>query len=38
MGRTIAWVLSLGLLLVTGVLGIYNGVIDWGEAGTLLQQ
>jgi Raf kinase inhibitor-like YbhB/YbcL family protein len=38
MGRTIAWVVSLGLLVVTGVLGIYNGFIDWGEAGTALQE
>ena len=38
MGRTIAWVLSLGLLLVTGFLGIRNGVSDWGEARTLLQR
>jgi len=38
MGRTIAWVLSLGLLLLTGLLGIRNGVSDWGQAGTPLQQ
>jgi FtsH-binding integral membrane protein len=31
MGRKVAWVLSLGLLLFTGVVGIYNGLTEWGE-------
>ena len=38
MGRTIAWVLSLGLLIVTGVLGTYNGLTEWGDWSTLFQQ
>jgi cation transport ATPase len=38
MGRTIAWALSLLLLLFTGVVGIYNGVVEWGEAATPMQQ
>jgi peptidoglycan/LPS O-acetylase OafA/YrhL len=38
MGRRVAWVLSLGLLLFTGVVGIYNGLTEWGEGRTLSQQ
>lgn len=38
MGRKIAFVLSLLLLLVTGVLGIYNGITEWPEAITPVQQ
>src|SRR2546423_12536668 len=34
----IAWVLSLALLLFTGCIGVYNGLTEWGEGGTLLQQ
>ena len=36
MGRKIAWILSLGLLLFTGVVGIYNGLTEWsGDRGPL---
>jgi uncharacterized membrane protein len=35
--RTIGWVLSLALLLFTGVVGIYNGITDWGEGRTAAQ-
>lgn len=38
MGRTIAWILSLGLLIVIGVLGLYNGLSEWGEGSTAFQQ
>lgn len=34
----IAWVLSLALLLFTGCIGVYNGLTEWGEGDTLLQQ
>ena len=37
MGRKVAWVLSLGLLLFTGVVGIYNGLTEWGEGRGTLQ-
>ena len=37
MGRTVAWVLSLGLLLFTGVVGVYNGLTEWGEGRTPMQ-
>lgn len=37
MGRKVAWVLSLGLLLFTGVVGIYNGLTEWGEGRGPLQ-
>jgi len=37
MGRTVARGVSLVLLIFTGVVGIYNGVSDWGEARTPLQ-
>jgi hypothetical protein len=37
MGRKIAWVLSLMLLLLTGVVGIYNGLTEWGEGRTPMQ-
>ena len=37
-GRKVAFVLTLALLLFTGVAGIRNGVDDWGEARTLAQQ
>jgi hypothetical protein len=38
MGRKIAWLVSLALLLVTGCLGVYNGMTEWGEGRTLAQQ
>ena len=37
MGRTVAWVLSLALLLFTGVVGLYNGLTEWGEGRTPMQ-
>lgn len=33
----VAWVLSLGLLLLLGCLGIYNGVREWGEGRNIPQ-
>ena len=38
MVKKIAWVLSLAVLVVTGVDGIYNGVTEWGDAHTRMQQ
>ncbi|MFL5480804.1 MAG: hypothetical protein ACJ8AK_01305 [Gemmatimonadaceae bacterium] len=38
MGRKVAWVLSLGLLLFTGAVGIYNGLTEWGEGRGSLQR
>lgn len=36
MGRKVAWIVSVGLLLFTGVVGIYNGVTEWaGDQGAL---
>jgi hypothetical protein len=29
MGRKIAWALSLAVLVLTGVLGVHNGVTEW---------
>jgi peptidoglycan/LPS O-acetylase OafA/YrhL len=37
MGRRIAWVLSLAVLAVTGVLGIYNGLTEWRDGRTPMQ-
>ena len=37
MGQKVAWVLSLALLVVTGVLGVYNGITEWGEGQTAMQ-
>jgi hypothetical protein len=34
MARSIAWILSLGLLLLTGGLGVYNGLTEWAGAAT----
>ena len=34
MMRTIAWLLAILALLATGVLGVYNGLTEWGGAGT----
>jgi hypothetical protein len=36
-GRKIAWILSLVLLLFTGVVGVYNGLTEWGEGRTPAQ-
>lgn len=30
MGRTLAYTLSLLLLVATGMLGVYNGITEWG--------
>jgi hypothetical protein len=38
MGGRIAWVLSLTLLVFTGVLGIHNGVTEWDPGHTLAQK
>lgn len=38
MGRKIAWVLSLALLLFTGVVGIYNGITQWSDGESTLQR
>ena len=38
MGRKIAWVLSLALLVFTGVVGIYNGVTEWDPSRTPVQK
>jgi hypothetical protein len=38
MGRKIAWVLSLAVLVVTGGLGIFNGLNEWGEGETTAQR
>jgi hypothetical protein len=38
MARRIAWVLILAMLGVTGTLGLYNGVSEWGDARTGLQR
>jgi hypothetical protein len=37
-GRKIAWILSIALLLFTGVVGIFNGITEWGDGLTTLQQ
>lgn len=37
MGRGVAWILSLALLLFTGVVGLYNGVTEWGDGRGPLQ-
>lgn len=38
MGRKIAWVLSLALLIVSGVLGVHNGVTEWNSGNTAAQK
>ena len=38
MGRKIAWILSLAVLAITGILGLYNGITEWGEGGTAFQR
>lgn len=37
MGRKVAWILSLGLLLFTGFVGIHNGLTEWGDGRGPLQ-
>ena len=37
MGRKIAWFVSLGLLIFSGVVGTYNGLKEWGEGRNALQ-
>ena len=37
MGRKIAWILSLAVLAITGVVGVYNGTREWGEGRTAFQ-
>lgn len=36
-GYTLAWIVSLALLLFTGVVGVYNAITERGEAENLLQ-
>jgi uncharacterized membrane protein (DUF2068 family) len=38
MGRKIALILSLALLLFTGCVGLYNSLTEWREGGTTMQQ
>ena len=38
MARRIAWALAILLLLVSGVLGVYNGSTEWADARTALQR
>jgi hypothetical protein len=38
MGRRIVWVLVMLLLGLTGALGVYNGISEWGDPHTPLQQ
>jgi hypothetical protein len=38
MGRKIAWVLSLALLIISGVLGVRNGVTEWNSGTTPAQK
>ena len=37
MGRKVAWIVSLALLIFTGVVGTYNGSREWGEGRSALQ-
>lgn len=37
MGRTIAWVISIGLLIITGAAGVREGLTEWNEGRTALQ-
>jgi hypothetical protein len=37
MGQKVAWVLSLALLAFTGVVGVFNGITEWGEGSSLMQ-
>jgi hypothetical protein len=36
--RKIVWFVAIALLLITGALGIYNGLNEWRGAGTTLQK
>ena len=38
MRRKIAWYVSLVVLAITGVLGVYNGITEWGDGDTAFQQ
>lgn len=38
MGWKIGWVLSLAVLVITGALGVYNGLSEWGEGRTVMQR
>jgi hypothetical protein len=38
MGRKAAWILSIALLLFTGVVGVHNGITERGEGATTLQK
>jgi hypothetical protein len=38
MGRRIVWVLVMLLLGLTGALGVYNGISEWNDPHTPLQQ
>lgn len=38
MGRRIVWGILLVLLGMTGALGLYNGINEWGDAQNRLQQ
>jgi len=38
MGRRIVWVLVMLLLGLTGALGVYNGISEWSDPHTALQQ
>jgi hypothetical protein len=37
MGKKLAWVLSLAVLVVSAVMGAYNGITEWGGGRTLMQ-
>lgn len=37
MGRTAAWVISIGLLIITGAAGTHEGLTEWNEGHTALQ-
>jgi hypothetical protein len=37
MGQKVARVLSLALLAFTGVVGVFNGITEWGEGRSLMQ-
>ena len=37
MKHKIAWILSLAIVLCTGLLGMYNGITEWGEGVTAAQ-
>ena len=38
LGREVAFVISLALLLFTGAVGVHNGITEWGEGLTLAQR